>query len=97
MSYNIYEKVEYQAIVGLKKDIRGRINLVYFPPFIWMEENKRRLNLYTVNKEYCEFLRKYDNRVPIVNGEKEGRLFVGILICVNNNCIKEEELEYAYN
>ncbi len=43
-----------------------------------------RLKLYTVNKEYCEFLRKYDNRVPIVNGKKEGRPFVGILICVNN-------------
>ena len=43
-----------------------------------------RLNLYTVNKDYCEFLKKYDNRVPIVNGEKEGRPFVGILICVNS-------------
>lgn len=43
-----------------------------------------RLNLYTVNKKYCEFLRKYDDRVPSVNGGKEGRPFVGILICVNN-------------
>ena len=43
-----------------------------------------RLNLYTVNKEYCEFLRKFDSKVPIVNGNKEKRLFVGILICVNN-------------
>ncbi len=43
-----------------------------------------RLKLYTVNKEYCEFLRKYDTKVPNVNGEKEGRPFIGILICVNN-------------
>lgn len=42
-----------------------------------------RLQLYTVNTEYCDFLRKYDERVPIVSGPKEGRLFVGILICVN--------------
>lgn len=43
----------------------------------------KRLNLYTVNKKYCKFLREYDDRVPLVSGEKAKRPFIGILICVN--------------
>lgn len=36
-----------------------------------------------VNSEYCDFLRKYDNKVPYNAGSKELRPFIGILFMVD--------------
>ena len=41
------------------------------------------MNLYYINKEYCNFLHSIDNKVSIIDGEKEGRPFLGLIICVN--------------
>ena len=42
------------------------------------------LILVRIDSKYCDYLRKFDNKVPYNNGEKELRLFVGILFEVNS-------------
>jgi len=37
-----------------------------------------------VDSKYCDFLRKFDNKVPYNAGKKELRPFIGILFMVNN-------------
>ena len=41
--------------------------------------------LVKVNAEYCNYLRKFDNKVPYNYGSKELRPFIGILFKVNDN------------
>lgn len=38
------------------------------------------LKLYRVNPDYCDYLRKYDPRVPMNSDERERRPFVGIAL-----------------
>ena len=43
-----------------------------------------KLKIVKINSDYCDYLRKYDIRVPYNAGSKELRPFVGVLFCVNN-------------
>ena len=42
------------------------------------------LSFYTVNQDYCEYLRQYDNRVPYTMDSKSTRPFIGLLLQVNS-------------
>lgn len=42
------------------------------------------LKIVTVDSKYCDYLRKYDNRVPYNKGDNETRPFVGVLFEINN-------------
>lgn len=42
------------------------------------------LKLVRIGKEYCDYLRTFDERVPYVFNNKEIRPFVGVLFKVNN-------------
>lgn len=44
-----------------------------------------RLSFYTVNSDYCDYLRMYDNRVPYTMQQKSSRPFIGVIIKVNNH------------
>ena len=43
------------------------------------------LSFYTVDPDYCDFLRTFDKCVPCVGQNKENRPFIGILIEVNGS------------
>ena len=43
-----------------------------------------KLDLYTINNHYGNFLHNRDNKSPNVSGNKSTRPFVGIIIMVNN-------------
>lgn len=45
---------------------------------------KNDLKLVRIDKEYCDYLRAYDNKVPYNFENKELRPFVGVLFEVNN-------------
>ena len=45
---------------------------------------KNKLSIVRLNTKYCDYLRKFDNKVPYNYGEKELRPFVGVLFKVNN-------------
>lgn len=40
--------------------------------------------LVKVDYKYCDYLRKYDRKVPYNKGDKENRPFVGVLFEINN-------------
>ncbi len=42
----------------------------------------KRLKLVLVNKDYCDYLRKYDHRVPYNFDKKQNRPFVGVLFSI---------------
>lgn len=42
------------------------------------------LKLVKINSDYCDYLRKYDSRVPYNYGMKDTRPFIGILFNVEN-------------
>ena len=42
------------------------------------------LKIVRVNTNYCDYLRKFDNKVPYNKNEKELRPFVGILFTIND-------------
>ncbi len=44
-----------------------------------------RLSFYTLNTDYCDYLRKYDNRVPYTMQQKSNRPFIGVLLNINNH------------
>ena len=44
----------------------------------------RNFKIVKVNYNYCDYLRKFDNKVPYNAGKKELRPFIGILFLVNN-------------
>lgn len=44
----------------------------------------RKIIIVKVDSNYCDFLRKYENKVPYNAGEKELRPFVGILFNIGN-------------
>ncbi|MEG2457879.1 MAG: type III toxin-antitoxin system ToxN/AbiQ family toxin [Bacilli bacterium] len=44
----------------------------------------RKLKIAKISTDYCEYLRKYDNKVSYNKGKKELRPFVGILFTINN-------------
>lgn len=44
----------------------------------------RKIIIVKVDSKYCDFLRKYENKVPYDAGEKELRPFVGILFNIGN-------------
>ncbi len=44
----------------------------------------RNFRIVKVDCKYCDYLRKFDNRVPYNAGSKELRPFIGILFIVNN-------------
>ena len=46
-----------------------------------------KLKIVIIDKNYCNYLRKYDNKVPYNNNGKDLRPFIGILFMIN-------ELEY---
>ena len=39
----------------------------------------KRLKLVVIDKDYCDYLRKYDNKVPYNFNKKQNRPFVGVL------------------
>ena len=39
----------------------------------------KRLKLVVIDKDYCDYLRKYDNKVPYNFAKKQNRPFVGVL------------------
>lgn len=43
-----------------------------------------RLSFYTVDPEYCDYLRAYDPKVPHTMEKKSSRPFVGIIFSINN-------------
>lgn len=43
----------------------------------------KKLKIVKVESKYCNYLRKYDSRVPYNAGTKELRLFIGVLFRVN--------------
>ena len=45
----------------------------------------KNLKIVKVNNKYCNYLRKYDNKVVYNIGAKELRPFIGVLFTVNNN------------
>jgi protein AbiQ len=45
---------------------------------------KKTLNIVKIDSKYCDYLRKFDNKVPYNMNEKELRPFIGILFTVNN-------------
>lgn len=44
----------------------------------------QRLKLVKIDSKYCDYLRKFDNKVPYNSGEKETRPFVGVLFNFGN-------------
>lgn len=42
------------------------------------------LRVVKIDLEYCNYLRKFDSRVPYNYGNKESRPFIGVLFTVNN-------------
>ena len=44
----------------------------------------RNFRIVKVDHKYCDFLRKFDNKVPYNAGAKELRPFIGVLFTVNN-------------
>ena len=44
---------------------------------------KQDLKLVAIDKSYCDFLRKFDNKVAYNSGNKEGRPFIGALFKIN--------------
>lgn len=44
----------------------------------------RKIIIVKVDSKYCDFLRKYENKVPYNAGEKELRPFIGILFNIGN-------------
>ena len=44
----------------------------------------RKIIIVKVNSKYCDFLRKYESKVPYNAGEKELKPFVGILFNIGN-------------
>ena len=44
----------------------------------------RNFKIVKVSSKYCDYLRKYDNKVPYNAGSKDLRPFVGILFLVEN-------------
>lgn len=44
---------------------------------------KDTLSIVRLSTNYCDFLRKYDNKVPYNYGNKELRPFVGVLFKLN--------------
>lgn len=44
-----------------------------------------KLSFYTVDTQYCEYLRKFDKCVPYTMQSKATRPFIGILFNVNNH------------
>ena len=45
---------------------------------------KEKLAIVRVNTDYCDYLRKFDNKVAYNKNEKELRPFIGVLFTVNN-------------
>ena len=43
----------------------------------------QKIKLAIINEKYCDYLRKYDYRVPYNHDNKKLRPFVGILFSVN--------------
>lgn len=43
-----------------------------------------KFRFYKICNHYCEYLRGYDNIVPLVSGNKQNRPFVGIVLKINN-------------
>lgn len=44
----------------------------------------KKLKIVKVNSKYCDYLRKYDCRVPFNAGSKELRPFIGVLFKIND-------------
>ena len=40
-------------------------------------------SLFTIDTDYCDYLRKYDSKVPYNKEDKESRPFLGIVIDMN--------------
>ena len=43
-----------------------------------------RLEFYTVDAKYCDYLRKFDSCVPYVTDKKKNRPFLGVVFSLNN-------------
>ncbi len=46
--------------------------------------SKNRIGFYTIDTDYCDYLRKFDSKVPYTE-PKQTRPFIGILLTVNEN------------
>ena len=47
--------------------------------------SKNRIGFYTIDTDYCDYLRKFDSKVPYTMDSKQTRPFIGILLTVNEN------------
>ena len=43
---------------------------------------KNNLKIVRIDSNYCDYLRKHDNKVPYNNGSKKLRPFIGIIACI---------------
>ena len=41
------------------------------------------MNLYNIDRIYCNYLHYYETKIPYVDNEKQLRPFIGIVLCVN--------------
>ncbi len=52
--------------------------------YVWSEKMKEnKLKWYVANKEYVNYLRKFDSRVENINYDKKLKPYIGILITIN--------------
>lgn len=49
-----------------------------------MEEKTNKLQFYTVDVKYADFLRKYDEKVPYIEYPKHNKFFVGVVIQIGD-------------
>ena len=47
----------------------------------------KRLQIVKINSEYCNYLRKFDNKVPYNAGTKELRPFIAVLFSIERKNI----------
>ena len=55
------------------------------PSFFQGKKKKiMKLELYNANISYCDFLRKFDSKVPYISGSKSTRPFIGVLFYISD-------------
>ena len=72
----------YIEIIASVIENIGDINLhaIFLSSFIDMDNS---LIMVRIDTNYCDYLRRFDSKVPYNYGEKEVRLFVGILFKID--------------
>lgn len=47
-------------------------------------KDREKLKLVTIKQEYCNYLRRFDNKVPYNYDNKKNRPFIGVLFEIND-------------